>query len=145
MIYGGPGLSLRRMIWLLAHPSRSPVSKLSPFLSLTECRRSRLLTGEWWGGGGRGAKSYYGEKALPSINHPIFYGLDPGAKSHDGEKAWPSINHSILHGLDRQGRLYASLSECVPRWTCSSFSRSKTTDQLIDQLVVLFEYRQIVL
>ncbi len=49
-------------------PSLSfPVSKLSPFLSLHEFRRSRLLTG----GGGRGDKSYNREKARPSINHSI--------------------------------------------------------------------------
>ncbi len=43
-------LSRRLLIWLLRHPSTpSPVSRLSLFLSLPECRRSRLLTG-----GGRG-------------------------------------------------------------------------------------------
>ncbi len=64
-------LSLRRMFWFLAHPSPSPVSKLSIFLSLPVCRRLSLLTGE----GGRGVC---------------------GAKSYGREKAWSSISHSIL-------------------------------------------------
>ncbi len=62
------------MIQLLAHTiPTSPVSKLSLFLSLPVCRRSRLLTAEAEGGG-------------------------QGAKSYDGEKAWSStiLNHSIL-------------------------------------------------
>jgi hypothetical protein len=62
------------MIWLLIHPlPPSPVSKLSLFLSLNECRRSSLLSEE--GGDGAG-----------------------GAKSHDCEKACSSINHSIPSG-----------------------------------------------
>ncbi len=49
------------------HPS--PVSKLSLFLSLPMCRPSSLL--KRGGGGGEGAESYDGEKALSSINHSI--------------------------------------------------------------------------
>jgi hypothetical protein len=64
------------MIRLPAHPlPPSPPSKLPLFLSLPECRRSSLLTGE------------VGEV------------VRRGAKSYDREKAWPSINHSILSAL----------------------------------------------
>jgi hypothetical protein len=53
--------------------SSPPVfSKLSFFLSLHVCRRSSLLTG---GGDGGGAKSDYGKKAWPSINHLVLYSI----------------------------------------------------------------------
>ncbi len=63
-------LSWRRMIWLLTL-TPSPVSKMSLFLSLPVFRLSSLLTGEVWGGGGGGAKSYNREKAWSSTNHSI--------------------------------------------------------------------------
>ncbi len=44
------------------HPHYT-ISKLSNFLSLPMCRRSSILMGEWGVGGGRGCKSYDGEKA----------------------------------------------------------------------------------
>jgi hypothetical protein len=47
----------------------SPVSKLSIFLSLSVCRRSRLL--KEGGGGGRGAEFYDRMKARPSINRSM--------------------------------------------------------------------------
>jgi hypothetical protein len=61
------------MIWLLAHlvTTPSPVSTLSLFLRLPVYCRSSLLTGEGWGAGGGGAKSYHVEKAWSSINHTI--------------------------------------------------------------------------
>jgi hypothetical protein len=59
-------LSLRSMIWLLAHPlPPSPFSK-----SLRH--QSTLLTGDGieWGGGG-GAKKCDGKKPLSSVKHSI--------------------------------------------------------------------------
>ncbi len=71
-------LSCGRMIRLHTHPIHppSPVSILSLFLSLPECRRSSSLREE----GGRGGR---------------------GAESYDRKKAWSSINHSVLSGLLR--------------------------------------------
>ncbi len=71
MIYKGQ--TCGRMIRVLAHPPPPPppVSKLSLFLSLLVYRRSRFLTGEEEGSGGRGAKSYDREKAWSSINHSL--------------------------------------------------------------------------
>jgi hypothetical protein len=63
------------MIWLLAHPLPSLVSKLCLFQqsSFPVCRRSSFLTARRGGGGG-GAKSDVGGKAWSSINHAIFSG-----------------------------------------------------------------------
>ncbi len=57
------------VVWFSSVPTLPPppVSKLFLFFSLPVCRRSSLLTG----GGGRGDKVYYGEKAWSSINHLI--------------------------------------------------------------------------
>ncbi len=55
-----------------------PVIIFSSFLSLPVCRRSSLYWRErgGLGWGGRGAKSYDGEKAWPSLNHSILSAVD---------------------------------------------------------------------
>jgi hypothetical protein len=68
-------LSYGCMIRLHAHhltPSSS-VNKLSLFLSLPCAVTVAVLTCEGGGRGGRGAKSYDREKALPT-NHPLLSG-----------------------------------------------------------------------
>ncbi len=69
-------LSRRRMIWLLPHPSHSPVSKLSLLYTVFVCVVGRAYWRGKEGVGGRGrVKTYDGEKACSFINHSIFSAL----------------------------------------------------------------------
>ncbi len=70
MIYRGPGfLAVVHIIRLLAmHPSFPPSLQQVVSLSQSSCVSPVELTG---GKGGRGAKSYDGEKTRPSINNSI--------------------------------------------------------------------------
>ncbi len=80
MIYRGPGFLA--VVRCGSSPALSPLPSfcnLSLFLSLPARCQSSFLTeevGDWGGGGGRGAKSYDGEKAWSSINHSILSGLN---------------------------------------------------------------------
>ncbi len=65
-----------------------PVSKLTLFISLQVCHRSRLLTGEGGGEvGGRGAESYDPNKASLSINRSILSGLLPHSSNRGSHRA----------------------------------------------------------
>ncbi len=68
MIYWGPGFHAVVCFGFFPTSYPSPFIKLS--LCFSVCHRSSLLAGEGDGGGG-GAKSYDGERALSSINHSI--------------------------------------------------------------------------
>ncbi len=115
VIYRGPGFLATNI---------SPVDKLSLFLSLPVCRRSRLLTGVGVRGGERGAKSYDGKKTCSSINHLIlsceWWEIKKnrrGAKSYDGKKTCSSINHLILSGTRDEN--YRTIGVCLSNTVCT--------------------------
>ncbi len=116
-------LSRRRMIWLLPLPAlpSSFASKLSLFLNLPVCRRSRLLMGE----GGVGSKSYDSKKAWSSImemwmrsslvvrasdcqcrscNSP---GLDPSILQHSGIRG--AADEAVLNTAHRKNNSFNNL------------------------------------